>query len=118
MLRCFHYKHKTKDEMNNHTIEPAGALPSYDVKDLVVFIPEDGEGREIVCEVTGYQDTNGELLYQLKGSLTGQQYLSDFACLAPHIEDDPDDPDDLMRHDYGEAEAFVFDPDFQLMCDR
>ena len=111
--------------MKTHTIEPAGALPSYDVKDLVVFTPEDGEGREIVCEVTGYQDTNSELLYQLKGSLTGQQYLSDFACLAPHIEEDPDDPDDLMRHDYGDFDSLedcetfagVQRAHFELMCD-
>ena len=94
--------------MNTHTIEPAGALPSYDVKDLVVFLPEDTQS-EIVCEVVGHRSTSTELLYRLKDPLTGQDYLASFRCLQPHIEADPDDPDDFARHDYGEQYCTSFD---------
>lgn len=97
--------------MNNHTIEPAGALPSYDVKDLVVFLPEDTH-NEVVCEVVGHRNTSTELLYNLKDPLTGQEYQASFRCLQPHIEadpDDPDDPDDFARHDYGEQGCTSFE---------
>ena len=73
-----------------HTIEPAGALPSYDVKDLVVFLPEDTQS-EIVCEVVGHKNTSIELLYRLKDPLSGQDYLASFRCLQPHIDVDLDD---------------------------
>lgn len=85
--------------MNTNT-EQFGSLPSYDVHELVVFTPEDGAGKEIVCTVSGYQaGGSNELLYRLLGNLDQKHYLSDFACLAPHIEDDPDE---FELHDYGE----------------
>ncbi len=73
--------------MNTHTIEPAGALPSYDVKDLVVFLPEDTQS-EIVCEVVGHKNTSTELLYRLKDRISGEDYLASFRCLQPHIKDE------------------------------
>ena len=73
--------------MNTRTIEPAGALPTYDVKDLVLFRPED-EPRDIVCRVVGYDREGEELRYRLKDPLYGTTYLATFEGLAPHIDED------------------------------
>ena len=84
--------------MNNRTIELAAALPTYDVKDLVLFRPED-EPRDIVCRVVGYDRTGEELRYRLEDPLYGTTYFATFAGLAPHIEVDLSD---FELHDYGE----------------
>ena len=75
--------------MNTNT-ESSLALPSYDVKDLVVFLPDDMD-REIICKVVGHQRTAPELRYILKDSVSGDEYLATFRCLRPHVEFDPDD---------------------------
>jgi len=92
--------------MKTHNIEPAGALPSYDKKDLVVFHPED-EPREIVCRVVGHQCIKDELLYQLEDPLTGDAYLASFRTIQPHISMDPFDDHDCDPAGYSFEDEYA-----------
>lgn len=90
--------------MNTHNIEPAGALPQYDVKEMVVLTYEE-DGREFVCEVTGHTRDEEELLYQLKEPITGDTFTVPLRFLLKHIEADPADEYDFESHDY-DAQGF------------
>jgi len=76
--------------MNKRTIEPADALPSYDVKDLVIFHPG-GEDREMVCRVAGHDRTGPELIYRLVDPLYNEEHLALFSDLRPHVDSILDD---------------------------
>ena len=73
------------DDMNKRTIELADALPSYDIKDLVIFHPE-GADREMVCRVAGHDRTGPELIYQLVDPLYDEKHLALFSDLKPHVD--------------------------------
>ena len=97
--------------MNKRTIELAAALPTYDIKDLVIFHPE-GEDREMVCRVAGHDRTGPELIYQLVDPLYDKEHLALFSDLRPHVDSIPDEFADgcLNDLDAGSLDLGGYDP--------